>query len=1700
MVVAERVQMDPGSWWAALKHGGLLVAPSRLGEFFVPQLDPLSSWVEERLRRDVTQCLEGETASLGTLLDTVLEQVLGLEGWIKGSQVGREWGRQVITREWVKPRRVWQHAGGTVLPVFVAEDLESGGCDKSPLARTRLGVGRGKRAVSRVIEWLRRANLPIGVLTNGIQWRLIHAGSDYDAWCEWDINLWFEEGTAGIQVLALRLLLGRQALVAEPGTPCTLLAAIQASRQGEAELSEVLGERVRQAVEVLIREAGIGAEAGNPKDLYIAATRMMMRCVVILFAEARDLLPRDNPIYHNSYGIQGLREQLDRMAGGRVSERLRRQYGAWGRLLGLFRLVYWGCPHQALLVPRYGGGLFEPGNPQSVDPVSRALAVLEDPKRAISDAAVYRILELLCRSKVRVRQGRGSTWVEAPVDFSDLSSEYIGILYEGLLDFELRRAAEVTVFLNLGDQPALPLSRLEQMSEKALESLLEKLKKAAKPSLSDDGGEDEAEAEDDEEREEIEDEDEEATELEPEVRDPDAGVLDLAQELRERVQAWGIRAVQAGKLVAKPRSKQQEALAEYERQVAAMAERLIARVLLPGEWFLVRWGGTRKGSGTFYTRPLLTVPTVRRTLEPLVYEGGVVRSPADLLALKICDPACGSGSFLVAALRYMTDALWSSLFVHGWLVQEGEEIRTGIPSTAQPEWFVECVKNLPLATEKAEDYSKPRLKRYVVERCVYGVDINPLAVELARLSLWVETMDPSLPFGFLDHKIKCGNALVGCWFDQFQDYPVMAWERIAGDENHKGTLPAGVLTKRIKELRSGRVKEELRELLTGSVQLSFLENRLSQKPEMTHQQARQLIETVHQAVLDPRQQQQEYAKVREETFLQLKWAFDCWCAVWFWQIEDPEVVPSPRQFVDPSDSVRSEVERLSQEYQFFHWELEFPDVFIAKGSGFDAILGNPPWENLQSNPAEFFSNVDPLFRSYGRLESLKKREDLFRTVEGLEREWLLYCGKFKFYANWIKYATVPFGDNERNGKLDFSLGSKSRELHKIWAERRKNRVGYSDPQHPYHSLGGGRVFTYKLFLDLSYSLLKKGGVLGLIVPSSIYSDKFSTSLRKLFVDQCEWLWLFGFENRNKIFNIHRSFKFCPIIIRKGGATKVIKTAFMRQNLSDWENAEQFVIDYPKAQVDKFSPFSKAFLEIRTDRDVEVLDKLYANGVLLGDKSDKGWNIKFALEFMMNTDAKLFPPRPWWESQGYQPDEYGHWLKGNWQPYTGSRSILHRPPGLILSRDGSQGILVDEVEDVALPLYEGRMIGQFDFSKKGWVSGKGRKAIWEETIWTNKQLHPQFMMDIQSFRLSNSFKGQKIGFLAIGSATNMRSMICSSIYDKPCGNAVPVLDTQGTRAENLILSFILNSFTFDFAVRNRFGGINLNYFVISENPLIYPHQVERYNNLLVFAASLTWISSSFSSLWLKYFYHGYSRNSWYQLWALTPYERLRLRCILDAVVAELYGLDIDDFAWILKDCDHPLAQIGNKAFARTLDPKGFWRVDKDRDPELRHTVLAQVAFQDLKTLGLEAFLALNNGEGWMLPDTLRLADYGLGHDERAKEPQPVGERIGEEVNREWASREDQEAPTRHSPLPTNHQYRYYPWQLAQPAADTWEECQRHADNLKRLLGSAPQSTDTVKVGSTSAEPNVQPPTDLFGNPLPTDLFGNVIEERIRKGKR
>jgi len=1662
--------------WENLRHGGLLLDAQRQARVAELQPDPLPFYMEKELRRIAGGVLEGN-GDVPEFVSFVMTRICGFTedtgSWWRGSNVSADWGRKAITGERVRPRQLWRGHGGGILPVFI--DREK-----------RIGIGRGRKATSQVLQWLRAGDERLALLTNGKQWRLIFAGLDFDAWCEWDLDLWLEEGQLSPQVTALRtLFMPDQWIPLEAKEPSPLLQAILDSRKGQAELSAVLGERVRESVEMLLQGHGeVLKEACadiDPAEIYRAAVRMVMRMAVILFAESRDLLPRDNALYHGSYGLTGLLEELEKVAT-RGDNRLVRSWNAWPRVLALFRLVYQGSHHPDLPVPAYGGELFAPGDPESDDAMARVIAVFESAcyeRELFPDRMVYRILERITRTRMKVRQGWSSTWITAPMDFSDLSSEYIGILYEGLLDFELKTAPEgdPVIFLAVGNQPALPLSRLESMDDKALANLFDKLKDTSSSEDEEEEAEEELETEETEIEEEEGEEEKDLDEPEEEEEGEDARHV-----TRTRAETWARHAVEVAKLVRKPRGRMTpEKKLKFEEAIAAKARQLVSRVVLPGEWYLVRWGGTRKGAGTFYTRPGLAVPTTQRTLRPLAYDPPLgkdgkpnreappvdwtPKKPEVILELKVCDPACGSGSFPVAALRFLTEALYQSLHHHGRIEKQGQNSLVALLYGQEDESGLLSEELLPCRPE--DDIFEPRLKavlrRHVVERCIYGVDLDPLAVELCRLALWVETMDRNLPFSFLDHKIKCGNSLVGAWFDQFQHYPVMAWKnREGGDKNHNNGVhfKKGERTKAIKAFVRETLTPDIRHAIEGRT--LFDTEEFYKDAHETHKVALETLTHLHEMPVQNSADRASLYQVEllcSDAYQLLKMAMDLWCTCWFWPVMQLEHAPIPSEFQEPTAETLRIASQVSSEKRFFHWELEFPDVFNHENSGFDAILSNPPWETLQPNSKEFFSNIDPLYRSYGKQEALRYQTSYFSKVD-LEREWLKYSGGFANDSNWMKFAALPFGDptltDNSVQRFMIARGKDNSFLHTQWRKIRERSHGFATSKHPYRYRGQGKAYTYKLFLEQGYTLLKNGGLMGIIVPSGIYSDLGTVVLRELFLEQCSWEWLFGFDNREGIFDIHRSYKFNPLIVKKGSRTSSIRTAFMQGKLEKWENAESIAAHYRYEQIEQFSPRSKVILEIQSSRDLQILEKVYENSILLGDDSTEGWRVRFAQgDFNMTSDSKLFPPRPKWEEDGYIPDEYSRWLKGKWSPIDDLWSDLgikpqiaeempdtqfsydllpitrnEIPTGVTLSRNGKYWIERASSQE-ALPVYNAKMFNLFDFSSGGWIRGKGRGAVWNQIDFP-KYLSPEYLMKREVFLEETAESPPwyaRLLFKDISTSTHQRTILSTIVPRLPTVNASPYLSTI-TPQDILFLQCQLGSFIVDFVARLRIGYLHLNYFVIEELPLLRADKISGYLRfkLSQMGVSLTAVHEQFSPIWL--IRQGKTgQQAWRQLWAATAHARLRLRCIIDAIIAILFGLDFDDLKYILRECSYPVDMIIDRSRSNDMFPKGFWRVDKAKDPELRHTILTLVTFHDLQAKieasggdrekGIQAFLDQNDGEGWMLPETLRLADYDLGHDGRAKEHQPVASRLGP---------------------------RFYDWQLAQDPEESWRECHLHARNL------------------------------------------------------
>jgi len=293
------------------------------------------------------------------------------------------------------------------------------------------------------------------------------------------------------------------------------------------------------------------------------------------------------------------------------------------------------------------------------------------------------------------------------------------------------------------------------------------------------------------------------------------------------------------------------------------------------------------------------------------------------------------------------------------------------------------------------------------------------------------------------------------------------------------------------------------------------------------------------------------------------------------------------------------------------------------------------------------------------------------------------------------------------------------------------------------------------------------------------------------------------------------------------------------------------------------------------------------------------------------------------------------------------------------------------------------------------------------------------------------QSSKIAYMRISSSTNSRTTISSYLRGFPAGDSVFFfVPNDNIQRKSLLGAGLLSSLVLDVVLRQRLGGLNMSEFVMVEAPLPNWDAIAKpcvttlllLLNLPSRCHALEWISLLDSRQRPR------KASEWKSSWAVSPLSRLETKAAFDAVATAAFGLERQDVLRLIDQCDFAVLPPSSR-----LNPKGFWRVDKDKPPELRHTVLTLVAFHDLqqhidaaggdRDAGIESFLNQNDGEGWLLPETLRLADYGLGHDERAKEHQPVTSRLGP---------------------------RFYDWQLAQGAEESWRECHLHARNL---LGEA-----------------------------------------------
>lgn len=501
---------------------------------------------------------------------------------------------------------------------------------------------------ARMADLLRAADVPLGLVTNGEDWLLIYAPRDVEtaSYATWHASLWREEP---LTLRALVSLLGARRFFGVP--PEDGLAALFAeSAEHQQDVTEQLGAQVLAAVEILIqsidrldKERGRALLAGySVTRLYEAGLTVMMRLVFLLFAEERFLLPADNPIYAQHYAVSTLGGQLREVADQQGEELLERRYDAWNRLLALFRLIYAGSEAQDLRLPAYGGHLFDPDAFPFLEGRPAGSRWLETPSvssssqpLAIHNRTVLHLLEAL--QTLELATPGGGPAQARRLSFRALTEENIGSVYEGLLDHTARRTPEPVLGLTAAGNGTvhLALAELETLREQGIDPLAAALKQQTKRSLA---------------------------ALRRAVTLPEEG----AQANGQPDTANAADAREHSRL--RTACDNDDALQARVLPFAALlrADSLGYPVVISAGSVFVSAGQDRRSSGTHYTPPELTEPMVRHALDPLVYAGlaeGVppsretLRPPAEILALKVCDLACGSGAFLVQACRYLADKL-----------------------------------------------------------------------------------------------------------------------------------------------------------------------------------------------------------------------------------------------------------------------------------------------------------------------------------------------------------------------------------------------------------------------------------------------------------------------------------------------------------------------------------------------------------------------------------------------------------------------------------------------------------------------------------------------------------------------------------------------------------------------------------------------------------------------------------------------------------------------------------------------------------------------------------------------------------------------------------------------------------------------------------------------------------------------------------
>ena len=868
-------------------------------------------------------------------------------------------------------------------------------------------------------------------------------------------------------------------------------------------------------------------------------------------------------------------------------------------------------------------------------------------------------------------------------------------------------------------------------------------------------------------------------------------------------------------------------------------------------------GLDRQSTSSYYTRPDLVQNLIQTTLEPVIKEkishlSSTEEKVKALLNMKVCDAASGSGHIVLAMARTIA-----------WYICT---LRTGEDNPA------------------SLDYRQAL--REVISRCVYAVDYNPDAVELCKVVLWIEGYCAGKPLSFLDHHIRCGNSVLGVSALQMLIDGVPDKALTAED---KDTLKA------LKKMNQEAIKAVNGD--SGNEQLLGLENSFGVENITTAQigladNIRFINHLPEDTLEEEIIKQERWKELMDSARVDcLRRACDIYTYAFYntvkheeiikekedvngkWQLE-PEVPytktviralqeidameclekgkPLPTYYLQLSADFKTEVKRMADEQRFFHWCVEFPEVFAAN-KGFDVMCGNPPWDKLQMEEEKWFAGKNnDIVKAANQADRKKKISQLEAEDPILYQEFQKACNAIASQSNFVK----------NSGRFPLTAV--------------------------------GKLELSSLFAELCLSFTKDAW--GLVLPTGIAVNDSNKYFFSKLIDENRLISLYDFENREKLFDIDSRFKFCLITAGKAQAEpRTVSGGFYLTRIDHLLDPRR-IYTLRTDDFARFNPNTKLCPIFRTAKDANLTAKIYRKApILINDETKENiWGIRFMMMFNMASASSVFRTRKQLDELGgqLQRDSYivendvyvplyegkMFWLYNHHYASFPNEYEVEKRPSSINSTPYS--ILADSCSSIApwywvnKSLVDSRLI---DGDKEGNVRWK-----WEHSYY--------------------------IAFRDVARAADARTCIASLMPSGiAAGDKAPLVFTSRSLIPSACFAAMLSSLVFDYVARQKVGGSSMALFIMKQQPTLTPDQIPSAMQWQIVkrVAELCYFNHDMDG-WASELWEEMSEEQRSELpqlgaqqpWIYNPERRAILQAELDAIFAHLYGLNTENLRYIL----------------------------------------------------------------------------------------------------------------------------------------------------------------------------------------------------------